>query len=223
MERTNFKLIAGAPCLDFANTTAWRGTESQDDRLRSYDDLIAWAGAAALLTRAEQERLRRSSIIGRRHRHAVFGRARRLRDAIFATFAAVARRRSPAEPDLSVLNEEIAVAFARMQIRRTRSRFAWGWADQDLQPDRMLWPIAKSAADLLMSAALSRVRQCGSREGCGWLFLDMSRNRSRRWCDMRECGNRVKVRRYYRRHRRDRSTRVPGSATTTPAGMGPAS
>jgi predicted RNA-binding Zn ribbon-like protein len=62
----------------------------------------------------------------------------------------------------------------------------------------MLWPIASSAADLLTSERLKKVRLCEAKT-CTWLFLDESRNHSRRWCDMKVCGNREKARRHYQR------------------------
>jgi predicted RNA-binding Zn ribbon-like protein len=55
--------------------------------------------------------------------------------------------------------------------------------------------VARSAAELLQSEELGRVRRCDG-EDCRWLFLDTSRSRNRRWCDMADCGNTAKVRRY---------------------------
>lgn len=80
-------------------------------------------------------------------------------------------------------------------------RFAWSWADEPLDLEMPLWPIARSAAELLTSpAALPTLRLCAS-ERCAWLFLDTSRNGSRRWCSMRTCGNRAKARRHHARVR----------------------
>jgi predicted RNA-binding Zn ribbon-like protein len=66
--------------------------------------------------------------------------------------------------------------------------------------DEMLRPVARSAADWLVSADVDRVRLCADDRGCGYLFVDTSRNRSRRWCSMESCGNRAKARRHYERH-----------------------
>ena len=62
----------------------------------------------------------------------------------------------------------------------------------------MLQPILQSAADLLTSEALARLRRCGN-PTCSWLFIDETRNRSRRWCEMASCGNVLKVRRHRER------------------------
>ena len=76
----------------------------------------------------------------------------------------------------------------------------WTWTDEDVL-DRMLWPVVRSSAELLVEGDLTRVRQCHG-EQCGWLFVDMTKNRSRRWCDMGDCGNLAKVRRFRSRHRK---------------------
>jgi len=64
--------------------------------------------------------------------------------------------------------------------------------------EAILWPIAGSAGELLTSDDLGRVRQCGGKT-CRWMFVDRSKNRSRRWCDLKVCGNRTKARKLYRR------------------------
>jgi predicted RNA-binding Zn ribbon-like protein len=101
---------------------------------------------------------------------------------------------------LAVLNEELASAMARSQVVPTDEGFTWLWAQGGKALDCMLWPIARSAADLLTDGPLDSVRVCEGR-GCGWMFLDTSRNRTRRWCDMKICGNRAKARRHQERAR----------------------
>jgi predicted RNA-binding Zn ribbon-like protein len=87
-----------------------------------------------------------------------------------------------------------------VRVIRNESGFTWGWDKQSDALDRMLWPVARSAADLLTSDHLNRVHQCGGKD-CTWLFVDTSRNHSRQWCDMGDCGNRAKARRFYQRTR----------------------
>jgi len=78
---------------------------------------------------------------------------------------------------------------------------AWRWEFVDGEElDSMLWPIVRDAAELLTSRDFDRVTECSGSD-CTWLFADKSRNRSRRWCDMAECGNRSKARRFYRRQK----------------------
>ena len=88
------------------------------------------------------------------------------------------------------------------------ARFEWGWPDSVLGLDRVSWWVARSAAELLTSQDLTFVRECASYD-CGWLFMDATKNRSRRWCDMRVCGNRAKSRRHYERRRAASGNRQP--------------
>ncbi|MBN1859137.1 CGNR zinc finger domain-containing protein [Candidatus Bipolaricaulota bacterium] len=85
-------------------------------------------------------------------------------------------------------------------MRRSEERFQWGWSDAEDQLEWPVWILARSAADLLTSDERDRVRRCAGPD-CGWLFVDISRNHSRRWCDMADCGNRAKARRSYARKR----------------------
>jgi predicted RNA-binding Zn ribbon-like protein len=99
------------------------------------------------------------------------------------------------------LNNALAGSPARLQVLASGEKFEWQWLQNMDALDGMLWPLAWSAADLLTSAGLARVRQCARSEGCDWLFVDTSKNGSRRWCSMNLCGSRDKGRRYYRRKR----------------------
>jgi len=95
--------------------------------------------------------------------------------------------------DLAVLNRVLLRAGARRGLIPTVRGYGWGWLNEGTGTERSLWPIAFSAARLLEGADLGRLKSC---DGCGRLFLDGSRNRSRRWCDMQGCGNRAKVARH---------------------------
>jgi predicted RNA-binding Zn ribbon-like protein len=112
------------------------------------------------------------------------------------------------EDALLTLNRELSVALSRLRVAPAAGdAYVWAW-DQGEEDDgggppleRPLWPVARSAAELLTSAKLGRVKVCGG-EGCGWLFLDESRNGSRRWCESRDCGNRERVRKHLARKKR---------------------
>lgn len=104
---------------------------------------------------------------------------------------------APAD-DLKQLNEMLLRAGARRGLLPTVRGYGWGWLEgSGASAEELLWPVAFSAARILSGPDLDRLRLC---EGCGRLFLDGSRNRTRRWCDMVTCGNREKQRRYRRRH-----------------------
>lgn len=193
-------LRGGDLSLDFTNTVSSRGTEDEADYLKTYTDLLAWSVHAGGLAEADAARLAAAAAGRAAPAGKVLARGQRLREALYRIFAAHAAGRTPRERDLGLLNAELARALAHRRVEHTSGAFRWGWEDGAQALDRVLWPIAQSAAELLISGELARVHQCEN-ESCGWLFVDRSRNHSRRWCDMDDCGNVAKVRRYRSRHK----------------------
>ena len=113
----------------------------------------------------------------------------------------IAQRRVVTTADLTALNAAIAVAYPPLQLVASGAEFAWGWTGAEDDLARMLWPVVRSAAELLTSPLLPRVRGWTDERGCGCLFFDLTRNGSRRWCSMESGGNRAKARRHYKRQR----------------------
>ena len=194
------EMLGGMLCLDFANTVGDHLSDRPSDYLANYQDLVAWSQRAGILgSRAAQQLLDEAA------QHpaaatAVFHRAVALREAIYRIFASVAADGSPKTADLDLLNEALANALQHARVVSTRRGFRWDWSDE-IALDRIIWPVARSTADLLTSGNLDRVSQC-SDAVCGWLFIDTSKNHSRRWCSMGGCGNRAKARRHYERTRK---------------------
>lgn len=195
----DLELIGGRPSLDFTNTEGGE-RNGPPERLESYHDLVAWSLYAGVVDEPGAGRLEDLARERPREAARVFGRAIELREALYRIFVAIVSGASPAEPDLDVLDRELAEALTHLRVVPAGERFAWRFVEGDERLDRMLWTIVDDAADLLSSDTLERVKECGG-DSCAWLFYDESRNRSRRWCDMGDCGNRAKVRRYYRRRR----------------------
>lgn len=197
-----FELTGGALCLDFANTVGSRPDPARrSDRLADYEDLVAWSRLAGILTRREAERLRRAAAADPKLARAALARARRLRETIYRVFTAVASGRAPSEADLVRLQAVWNRAMAQSRLVWAGDQAVWRASPTATAAfDGPAWAAARAAVELLTSPRLSRVRTCAA-PGCGWLFVDLSRNRSRRWCDMRVCGNRAKVRRFYARRR----------------------
>ncbi len=195
-----FELSGGAACLDFVNTVEGRPGASPRERLASYADLLDWARQAGLLGEGQARALASEARGHPRRAEAALARGRALREALFGVFSAAAGGRDPAAADLGTLNEALSRALARRRLRVEGACVAWAWDEGAPALDRPLWPVAVAAAELLVSPALERVRECAA-GGCAWLFLDHSRNRSRRWCDMAVCGNRDKARRHRARRR----------------------
>jgi len=198
-ENPPFELSGGALCLDFANT--WGDRARPDaDRLLDYGELLRFALDAGLLRAPEASALAARAARRSGEADEALRRARDLRDAIARLFAAHARDREPGPADLDRLNDELARGLSRLRVAPGADGYVWSWADAPEALDRFLPPIARSAAELLTSRELARVRECDGVD-CTWLFLDASRSRSRRWCSMSSCGNRAKARRHYRRNR----------------------
>jgi len=203
VDQRPFKFISGRLCLDFANTVGWpSGNDSRQplhefERFTGFAPLVGWSHSAGLLTDEERDRFLQRAKDQPAEASAVLRRALRLRQAIHCIFVAVAAGYSIDTRDLTTLNMEFHRALTRLQIVEAPAGFDWGWKDED-SLERLLWPVARSAADLLASKELRRLRTCAG-EPCGFLFLDTSPNGTRRWCIMRECGNRAKARRHYHR------------------------
>ncbi len=193
-------LAGGRTCLNFANTVGGRRPDRVHDYLGDYGDLVAWSRHAGLLTDEAARYLAAQAERRPVEAAQVLAQALALREAIYRIFSSLAAHASPAPADLALLNQALASALARLEVRTTRSGFSWGWRHEPEALEAVLWPVIRSAGELLTSEDLKRVRECAG-EGCGWLFLDLSRNHSRRWCTMDDCGNRAKAKRHYQRSR----------------------
>jgi predicted RNA-binding Zn ribbon-like protein len=168
--------------------------------LTAYSRLVAWSGEADILSRQETEALLRRGKEDPSAAHAALEDALTLRAALHRLFVALPAD-GPAEPSaLATLNAMLASAFSQRRLAPVAKRLTWVWTAEAEDLDRPLWPVALSAAELLVSDDLRRVRQCAG-DDCGFLFLDTGRGPGRRWCDMAHCGNRAKARRHYRRTR----------------------
>jgi predicted RNA-binding Zn ribbon-like protein len=190
--------IGGSLALDFANTVDWRLRENPTDSLRDYSDLLRWSRTAGILTPVEARRLRTASRTRPAEAARAMADAVQVREAIAALFQAVTRGDALPQAPLKRLDEACRQAAAARTLKPAGAEAAWTWRPDASPAHRTAWAVALDGARLLTSPARERVRECGD-AACGWLFLDTSRNRSRRWCTMEGCGNRNKARSFYRR------------------------
>jgi predicted RNA-binding Zn ribbon-like protein len=190
--------------LDFTNTVDDRLSDHPTDSLTTYEDFLDWAVRKKILERAVAEKLKH----GESEPGKALDRVKELRELLYRLLSAAARNKRVAEEDLDVFNRYLAQAMSNIYINQTDEGFEWACCPQGGGPESVLHPIVKSAADLLVSAQLERIRICANPQ-CGWLFLDSSRNRSRRWCSMDSCGNRAKARRFYQRHQQHQDEKEP--------------
>lgn len=200
-ETREFELIGGEICLDFANTISGSRWDEYEDYLADYGVLVEWSKQAGLITPEESARLLEEGERQPGGAQAVHARAIELREAIFDTFSNLQEGKEIDPVNLEVINRELSSSLGRTCLVQEDGECRWDWRHEPLLLDVMLGPIASSAADLLTSSEIPLVRECASDE-CNWLFVDRSRNHSRQWCDMKSCGNVVKVRRYRARKRR---------------------
>jgi predicted RNA-binding Zn ribbon-like protein len=195
-----FEFASGRLCLDFINTVRSRPLSVRVDLINEYEDLILWSHRAGIVTSAETAELAEGTRRQPRAAAGVLGRARRLREALYRIFSARAGGLPVPAPDVRAINRAIAQAMARAELVQSGGAFEWRWTESPPRLDRMVSAVARSAAELLTSKDLTSVRECDGYD-CGRLFIDVTKNRSRRWCDMATCGNRAKGRRHYERRR----------------------
>jgi len=205
-----FDFSGGALCLDFANTIGDRPWCRQE-KLRGFDDLLRWFVEAGVVDAGRDKRITREAAGRRRVAAAFFRRAVELRERLYRIFARLAAGARPDATELDGLNRVLAAALPHLRVETDGTGFAWSWATPEKGFDWLLWPVARSAGELLTSEEVGLVRECAS-DRCSWLFVDRSRTHRRRWCDMKVCGNRAKARRHYRRKKGDVS-RTPVSGT----------
>ena len=201
------ELVGNHPALDVVNTVSWRlDPDRTIDRLSDPLALLRWAGFAGLLT-SDQVSAFAAEIasepgLGRR----VLRQVRDVRERLYAVVHLVAAGRAAREDDVAALWSLVAGAFTRTRASRVLPLRP----QVPLETVRELpAAVALVAWELLQTDPAGRLRQCDD-DACGWLFLDRTKNASRRWCSSADCGNRAKVRRHYRRHRQP-STASPGS------------
>ena len=198
----NLKLLGGCLCLDFVNTLDWRGTDTPQEFLHTFLDLVSWCRHAGICSQQEAEKLYRMGERSNKEARLVLGRAIKLRESIYRLFSASIASGNPAKEeakeDLAVFNKNLCRTMEASQITATEEGYTWDIAGDKMKPDWILNPIIYSAAEILVSDELKKVKACAD-SACGWLFIDVSRNRSRRWCDMKDCGNRAKASRFYQK------------------------
>lgn len=205
--RVVYRFIAGDLALDFANTVHIAGLPDPLDELKTVDDLLRWARRAKLLETRESARISRQFRFDPAQARRVLTRAVHLRSVIYDLFSARAESARLDRKALAQFNVWLRDAMSHIQITdrvhgrapgQTKTGLALGWEPSHSAPlDCIFWRITRSAADLLLDDQ-KRVRQCRD-QYCSWLFVDTSRNGSRRWCSMQLCGNRARVRSFRRR------------------------
>jgi len=189
-----FQIVAGHVVLDFANTLDYRFDPARTiEMLPSFERLVDFVLQSQLIEEPSGRRLKAGT--DRRNAERVLRRAIEFRETLDQLLRSVIAHKAPRGSCLESFNGFVAQ-------HRKQERFSWksgelvrGYAEIVNTADWLLWLLVDSAASLLTSIDLVNVRECHD-QSCRWLFLDQSKNHSRRWCSMDLCGNRSKVRRF---------------------------
>jgi len=189
-----------AMCLDFANTLAYRGS-SATASLHTFDDLLSWCRDAGSIFPQLARQLGAWPDKHPKRAAKIFSEAIELREVVYRVFHAVASVTNPNDVDLDLLNRALRDAPLRTTIQRGADGFGWQVEESKTSAASLLAPVVWSAGDLLVGSQLAKLREC-SNDKCLWLFLDDSKNGTRRWCSMQACGNRAKAQRHYLRQKR---------------------
>jgi predicted RNA-binding Zn ribbon-like protein len=199
MEQKEWDFDSGNLVLDFANTAEFHASDHPSEMLGTYTDLISWSAEAGLLTRDEQQVMLTKAKKDPKSASNAYLKALEFREVIYRILSAIAGGKNPEQDDLLIFNRTLVDALKNTQISPNESGFQWNWQNREASFESMLWPLARESANLITSQEIERVGECADDRGCGYLFIDNSRNHSRRWCNMDSCGNRAKAQRHYKR------------------------
>ncbi len=192
---SKFELIAGNLCLDFINTLDDRPSEPKE-LLSNYYELARFGEDTGILTPEQLDFLYERVHLMPDEAEEALWRARNLREALHAIFSALMNKQPVPQGAMERLNANIHNTALHARLVPRDGRCEWKFEELTSALDGVLWPIVRAAADLLTSSDAALVRTCSS-PTCQWFFLDTSKNHQRRWCDMKVCGNRAKVRKFY--------------------------
>ena len=200
-----FELTGGVLCLDFVNTMDGRSKPEPKELLKHYVDLARFGEDTGILNPQQTDHLFQLSYATPEPAQRALQAAIQMREAMYDVFSAKVNRKAVPAAALFTLNQYLQMAAQHARLAPANGHFEWRFEDAPNDFEAPLWPIARSAGELLASEQLAYVRTCAA-DTCQWLFLDASKNHGRRWCDMKSCGNRAKFRRFYRRKKRKPST-----------------
>jgi len=188
-----YAFIGNNLSLDFVNTVGYISSENPTENLNSFSDLIEWSKQGKLISDDEAIVIFTKAKKNILESEKVFRRVLRLRKSVYDIFRSVISGEEISDEDLTILNRELSLAMSKAEIFSREGELIWDWKNDGIE--RILFLITRIAAQLLTSSDLEKLKCC-SGENCGWLYYDTSKNKRRQWCDMRDCGNLAKARRF---------------------------
>lgn len=200
MSEQKARLSAGHLGLDFVNTAHPR------DFLRDAADLIHWSQEVGLVTEEQAQALLTETAAFPEEGSEVFAQAMALREAGYQVLLALIHQTPPASSDVQVVQSLLAQARSHEHLVATDGHLAWQWEPGERGLTHLFWSLSRAVELVLTAAPMNRVKECPpSQGGCGWFFLDRSKNNTRQWCSDEDCGSRVRMRRLYARKRANKA------------------
>jgi predicted RNA-binding Zn ribbon-like protein len=195
-----FKLYAGHPALELVNTLDLRFSAQAVDLIPMYRDLLRLTTQLQLLTAEQARKLGRT--VDEVDAQRVVATTVELRESLAAVLYGRIDGGKPPAAQIKILEQQFHAASLHRRLLAGESHLEWSWSGVERQAEIPLWMLAQAASDLLVSSDAELIKDCGD-PTCRWLFLDVSKNHTRRWCDMKTCGNRMKARRHHARVQED--------------------
>lgn len=201
-ERTidTLQLDGGCSCFDFINTVHSRVEEERHEYLETYADLLEWCRYTELLPEERLKILSKQAKGDLQEARKAMTEIIDAREMLYRFFSAVAAGETIASQDLGAFNSRLSESLSKLRFTADDGKLHPGWKTGDPDFGEPLWRVMKSAYDILTEEPFDRIKEC---EACGWIFLDQSKNKSRRWCSMQTCGSIHKAKKYYRRKKRE--------------------
>ncbi len=193
--------ISGLECLDFINTVNWHGSDDPNkwrDRFHEYADIVWWAHYGGILSKKDMRSFLAAAKKSPARAEQALETARAFREIFYRIILARISDRALPETDLLSFNSSVKEAVLYGELVRKSESFVWQWQYDYKVLIAPLYPVIYAAAQLLLSEQLPNIGLCAN-SGCGWLYLDTSKNKNRRWCTMKVCGSRAKAKDYYYR------------------------
>jgi len=185
--------LGGNLSLDFVNTVHDRHEESLRDLLLNYLDLVTWVYLADAINDSQKEILLKIGLENQGSADQIYKDALQLREAFYDFIVNLINQDEAFTTNIQLINQWLSRTFSNLELVQLNGHFVLDWNTENFELESILWPIIRAFVDLVTSEDINCIKQCGN---CGYLFVDKSKNNSRKWCSMEICGNRVKARRF---------------------------
>jgi predicted RNA-binding Zn ribbon-like protein len=185
-----YKLVGEEISFDFINTISWRGTERENDWLDNPQNFITWALATGIVNAGQAKALKTQSKVDLENQ---LYQVHTVRNDLYKILTPFAFDKKPAPESIKKIDAMIYKISKHRHI--DPKSYQWVW-DEPVSFSEILAPVIWNAAYVISDLDHSRIKHCPT---CNWVFYDNTKNRSRKWCDMEDCGSRDKSLRYYHR------------------------